>query len=159
MEHHSNTSEFCVLNTPVGWLKIFADEDGITMIRFLDDAPTESMTPSLPHLKEAYKQLTEYFQGERMSFSLPLKPNGTDFQKIVWEGLVNIPYGKTVSYGELATQLGRPGASRAVGTANNRNPLPIVIPCHRVIGADGKLTGYSGGLEIKEKLLKIEGCQ
>jgi methylated-DNA-[protein]-cysteine S-methyltransferase len=151
------TKEFCFLNTPVGWLQIVADEEGITAIRYLDQAPTEFMTPTLPHLKEAYKQLSEYFQGKRAAFSLPLKPEGTDFQKDVWTRLSEIPYGKTVSYKDLALSVGRPNASRAVGMANNKNPLPIVIPCHRVIGTSGELTGYASGLEVKEKLLKIEG--
>lgn len=150
-------NEFCFLNTPVGWLQIVADQEGITAIRFLDKAPTEFMTPTLPHLKEAYKQLSEYFQGKRVAFSLPLKPDGTEFQKSVWSRLGEIPYGKTVSYKDLALSIGRPKATRAVGMANNKNPLPIVIPCHRVIGASGDLTGYASGVDVKERLLKIEG--
>ena len=101
-------------------------------------------------------QLTEYFAGTRTRFELPLAPEGTPFQQRVWKALLDIPYGETISYGELAARLGSRSASRAVGLANGSNPLPIVIPCHRVIGANGKLTGYGGGLPIKERLLALE---
>lgn len=150
-------NQHCFLNTPVGWLKVVADSKGITSIEFLVDAPTEFMTPTIPHLKEAYKQLTEYFKGGRSSFSLPLNPTGTEFQKGVWNRLGNIPFGKTISYKELAELVGCPGGSRAVGMANNRNPLPIIVPCHRVIGIKGELTGYASGIEVKKKLLDLEG--
>lgn len=115
------------------------------------------MTPSIPHLKEAYKQLTEYFKGGRLSFSLPLNPSGTEFQRNVWDGLGKIPYGKTISYKDLAEMVGCPGGSRAVGMANNRNPLPIIVPCHRVIGIKGDLIGYASGVAVKRKLLDLEG--
>jgi methylated-DNA-[protein]-cysteine S-methyltransferase len=101
-------------------------------------------------------QLAEYFDGRRRQFDLPLAPEGTPFQQSVWRALLDIPYGETISYGELATRIGRRSASRAVGLANGSNPLPIVIPCHRVIGASGKLTGYGGGLAIKDQLLALE---
>ncbi len=101
-------------------------------------------------------QLMEYFDGRRRQFDLPLAPNGTPFQQRVWKALLDIPYGETISYGELAARIGRRSASRAVGLANGSNPLPIVIPCHRVIGSNGKLTGYGGGLAIKERLLALE---
>ena len=109
-----------------------------------------------PLLKEAARQLKSYFAGELKEFSLPLEPSGTDFMKQVWAALCGIPYGKTATYGEIAERVGRPKAARAVGLANNRNPIPIFIPCHRVIGADGSLTGYAGGLDMKKKLLDLE---
>lgn len=108
-------------------------------------------------LAEAEKQLEEYFAGSRRRFALPLAPTGTGFQKRVWEALIQIPYGETRTYGEIAKTVGNPKGSRAVGMANHRNPIPIVIPCHRVIGAGGTLTGYAGGLDIKRKLLELEG--
>lgn len=106
---------------------------------------------------EAIQQLEEYFKGKRREFDLPLAPEGTSFQRTVWAELQNIPFGQTISYGELARRIQNPKAVRAVGLANGRNPLSIVIPCHRVIGANGKLTGYGGGLERKKKLLEMEG--
>lgn len=114
----------------------------------LDDAP--------PVLREAAGQLAEYFAGRRTGFGLPLAPAGTDFQQRVWRALTDIPYGRTATYGELARALGAPGASRAVGLANGRNPISIVVPCHRVIGSDGSLTGYGGGVERKQHLLTLE---
>jgi methylated-DNA-[protein]-cysteine S-methyltransferase len=107
-------------------------------------------------LKKAAVQLMEYLRGKRTVFDVPLAPEGTAFQKQVWDALVKIPYGETSSYGKLAKDIGKPGAARAVGMANNRNPIPVIIPCHRVIGADGSLTGYGGGLPMKEKLLALE---
>lgn len=107
-------------------------------------------------LKEAGKQLKEYFDGKRKNFELPLAPRGTEFQQKVWKALQEIPYGETRSYGEIAKRIGNSKAARAVGMANNRNPISILIPCHRVIGANGKLVGYGGGLHIKEYLLKLE---
>ena len=108
-------------------------------------------------LLEAKRQLEEYFAGIRAGFSLPLAPEGTAFQKAVWEQLEAIPYGETRTYGQIAAAVGNPNASRAVGGANHNNPIAIVIPCHRVIGANGKLTGYAGGIDLKEALLRIEG--
>jgi methylated-DNA-[protein]-cysteine S-methyltransferase len=107
-------------------------------------------------LMETERQLREYFEGKRREFSLRLDMRGTSFQKDVWEALLGIPYGETRSYGQIAKQIGRPSASRAVGAANGANPIPIVVPCHRVIGSTGKLTGFGGGLDVKEKLLGIE---
>jgi methylated-DNA-[protein]-cysteine S-methyltransferase len=109
-------------------------------------------------LAPAIAELEEYFAGARRAFDLPLAPAGTPFQRCVWAALVKIPYGRTISYAELGRQIGRPKASRAVGAANGQNPLPIVIPCHRVIGADGGLTGYAAGESIKRKLLELEGA-
>jgi methylated-DNA-[protein]-cysteine S-methyltransferase len=107
-------------------------------------------------LKMAAGQLMEYLQGKRKVFDILLAPEGTVFQKKVWGALLTIPYGETSSYGKLAENIGKPGAARAVGMANNRNPIPVIIPCHRVIGADGSLTGYGGGLSMKERLLALE---
>lgn len=115
---------------------------------------TDHATPAV--LVEAAGQLSAYFAGERTAFDLPLAPRGTDFQQRVWAALLAIPYGETTSYGELATDLGNPGASRAVGLANGRNPISIIVPCHRVVGATGQLTGYGGGIERKRTLLALE---
>lgn len=109
-----------------------------------------------PLLAEAMRQLAEYFAGERREFELPLAPEGTPFMRRVWEELVKVPYGATATYGEIAERIGNPGASRAVGLANNRNPIAIIIPCHRIIGSSGKLVGYAGGVELKERLLALE---
>ena len=108
-------------------------------------------------LAQTRAQLGEYFKGDRREFALPLAPRGTPFQRHVWQALQRIGYGETISYAQLATSIGRPSATRAVGAANGRNPLPIVVPCHRVIGADGSLTGFGGGLPIKQFLLALEG--
>ena len=150
-------------DTPIGTLRVVGDEDGIKRID-LPNAAQNAPDPawgekrrSLPRpLREAKRQLLEYFEGGRLDFDLPLAPAGTAFQRRVWDELRRIPYGDTVSYGELARRIGRPTASRAVGAANGRNPLAIVVPCHRVIGADGTLIGYGGGLPVKETLLAHE---
>ncbi len=113
-------------------------------------------TPVPPVLEEAVCQLKEYFAGTRQTFELPLNPGGTGFMKMVWKELQKIPYGETVSYKDIAAALNSPGAARAVGMANNRNPLPILIPCHRVVGKNGALTGYRGGLDMKRALLDLE---
>lgn len=118
--------------------------------------PRDIELAETPLLKKAVSQLEGYFAGELKEFSLPLEPEGTAFMKQVWAALCEIPYGKTASYGEIAERIGRPKAARAVGLANNRNPIPIIIPCHRVIGANGSLVGYGGGLDMKRKLLKLE---
>ncbi len=121
-----------------------------------DELPKDMQLCETPLLKEAVKQLKSYFAGELKEFTLPLEPYGTDFMKRVWAALCEIPYGRTASYGNIAEKIGKPKAARAVGLANNRNPIPIFIPCHRVIGTDGSLTGYRGGLELKRKLLELE---
>lgn len=118
--------------------------------------PTAVIKTSESALEEAFRQLSEYFAGQRIDFDLKLFLKGTPFQKRVWKALLQIPYGKTVSYGALATRLDSPGGMRAVGAANGRNPIPIIIPCHRVIASDGSLGGYSGGLSIKQSLLDLE---
>ena len=125
----------------------FAEEGGWTQ------------APDLPVICEARKQLDQYFMQERVSFDLPLSPQGTAFQRRVWQELTTIPFGKAISYGELAQRIGNPQGSRAVGLANGKNPISIIVPCHRVIGASGKLTGYGGGLDRKEWLLRHEGIE
>ena len=142
------------MKSPLGTLQIEAESGAITAIEFVEGEPT---TTGDPLLRRAVTQLDEYFRGERDRFELPLAPKGTDFQRRVWRELETIPLGTTLSYGELAGRVGDPKASRAVGAANGRNPIAIVVPCHRVIGADGSLTGYAGGLARKEALLRLEG--
>ncbi|MBP3670306.1 MAG: methylated-DNA--[protein]-cysteine S-methyltransferase [Bacteroides sp.] len=135
----------------------FVEEDG-ALLAITTHRPYEGIEQETALIKEAYRQLSEYLKGERKAFDLPLNPKGTDFQKRVWRALCDIPYGETRSYKQIAEAIGNPKAVRAVGMANNRNPITIVVPCHRVIGADGKLVGYGGGLEMKEFLLRLESC-
>ena len=150
------------MDSPVGKLKLIASDDGLVAVLWEKDDPrrvrlSESLeNESHPILVEAERQLDEYFAGKRNHFSVPLDMRGTRFQKDVWEALRAIPFGETRSYGQLAKQLGNPRATRAVGAANGRNPLSIVVPCHRVIGSDGQLTGFAGGLNTKTHLLKLE---
>lgn len=144
----------CVLDCPVGPVWIEAEADFVTRIAF-GAAGTREDAPN-GVLAEAARQLTEYFEADRRVFDLPLKPAGTPFQLLVWTELQKVAYGTTISYGELASRIGRPTASRAVGAANGQNPIAIVIPCHRVIGSSGKLTGYAGGLDVKHQLLAHE---
>lgn len=144
-------------NTPIGNIGIVEDEGAITRIYFEGEAQEEDANKQeTPLLKEACKQLKEYFEGNRKVFDLPLKPQGTPFMQQVWGELLKIPYGQTRSYKDIAEAVGRNKAYRAVGLANNRNPISIFIPCHRVVGANGKLVGYGGGLHIKEYLLQLE---
>ena len=131
-------------------------QEGEVLARLDFDVPSQP-EEATPLLLEACRQLREYFAGERKAFALPLAPAGTEFQKKVWAALRDIPWGETRSYGDIARAIGKPAASRAVGMANGRNPLPIFIPCHRVIGTNGSITGYSGGLEKKRFLLRLEG--
>ena len=167
------TSYADILESPVGPIGLAVDGGGaVTRISFLAEessASPESFERELasfgPVVRDAERcaslrsQLEEYFEGARREFDLALAPRGTTFQKRVWEALTRIPYGTTRSYGVIARELGQPGASRAVGQANNKNPLPLVIPCHRVIGADGRLTGFGGGVSIKRALLDFENGQ
>lgn len=148
-----------MIASPFGELTIVADDAAIREIGFPGaQAPAGSRRADRDRLlAEAVRQLSEYFQGSRREFDLPLAPQGTAFQMDVWKALRDIPYGVTISYGELAERLGNPAAVRAVGAANGRNPIAIVVPCHRVIGSDGTLTGYAGGLHVKEWLLELEG--
>lgn len=152
---------YAELPTMAGLLRIVEENDAIVQIQFEQEQKTvgDAVLQDTPLLLEAKRQLEEYFAGLRASFSLPLNPQGTAFQKKVWQQLEAIPYGQTRTYGQIAAAVGQPTASRAVGGANHNNPIAIVIPCHRVIGANGKLTGYAGGLDIKEKLLRLEGVE
>lgn len=143
----------CVIHSPIGHLHIVHDEVGITRVDW-SDAPLSP--PSTPLLEEAVRQLGEWFCGTRTAFSLPLHMVGTPFQLRCWEALTAISFGETISYGEQARRIGSPKAVRAVGGANHRNPISIIVPCHRVIGADGTLTGYGGGLDVKRWLLAHE---
>jgi methylated-DNA-[protein]-cysteine S-methyltransferase len=153
-------TRFAVLPSPVGELLASADSAGkVTGLHFFDGR-TPSREAGWVHDEDALtplrRQLEEYFAGERREFELELSPAGSPFQLEVWSALCAIPYGETASYGEIAAAVGQPGAARAVGGANNRNPIAIVIPCHRVIGASGSLTGYGGGLPRKQQLLALE---
>ncbi len=142
---------------PIGMIGIAEDNGAICRVFFgRDKVPSGYEIAETPLIIRAAKQLTEYFKGKRMEFDLPLAPKGTDFQVAVWNALQTIPAGETRSYKEIARMVGNPKASRAVGMANNRNPIAIFIPCHRVIGQDGSLTGYAGGLPVKEYLLRLE---
>jgi methylated-DNA-[protein]-cysteine S-methyltransferase len=153
---------FCYLQSPIGRLMLTSDGDALTGLYMEPSRKTQSTDgwsedAAAPPLAAALRQLTEYFAGTRREFDLPLRLRGTEFQKRVWQELTEIPYGQTWSYGELAKRINNPSASRAVGLANGRNPISILVPCHRVIGADGSLTGYGGGLERKRWLLAHEG--
>ncbi len=145
--------------SPVGWLEIVEENDCLVEVRFLDDESISISQNPKGILKDAIQQLGEYFSGSRTEFKLPLSPKGTDFQKKVWDELQNIEFGKTVSYMDIAKRLGDPKVIRAAGTANGKNPIAVIIPCHRVIGSDGSLTGYSGGLKRKQWLLEHESSQ
>jgi methylated-DNA-[protein]-cysteine S-methyltransferase len=153
---------FCYLQSPIGRLMLTSDGAALTGLYMEPSRKTQSTDgwsedAAAPPLAAALRQLTEYFAGTRREFDLPLRLRGTEFQKRVWQELTEIPYGQTWSYGELAKRINNPSASRAVGLANGRNPISILVPCHRVIGADGSLTGYGGGLERKRWLLAHEG--
>ena len=149
------------LETPIGTLRLVSNGDGLTSIEFpgrhgiIEEGDNQVMDPVLT---AAAEQLSEYFAGTRNHFKLPLNPGGTTFQQTVWSALAEIPYGQLRSYKDIAEAIGKPKAVRAVGAANGRNPLPIVVPCHRVIGSDGSLTGFAGGLPAKTRLLTLEGA-
>ena len=141
--------------TEIGIIGIRENNKSITDI-FFSKVDTNDNIEETDLIKECFKQLKEYFEGNRMKFDLPLDARGTEFQKKVWNELLNIPYGETKSYNDIAVAIGNEKACRAIGMANNKNPIPIIIPCHRVIGSNGKLVGYAGGVNVKEKLLNIE---
>ena len=145
-----------IRKTSIGTISIEDDGKAIIEVVLNSDEKVTSKASS-PLVEEAFRQLNEYLAGKRTSFDLPLRAEGTPFMKSVWQALQEIPYGKTVSYKDIAEAIGRPQACRAVGLANNRNPIAIFIPCHRVIGKNGHLVGYGGGLDMKEQLLKLEG--
>lgn len=143
--------------TSIGQIGIADNGDAITQITFDNEKiPVDALVKETPLIKTAAQQIKEYLTGKRKLFDTPITAKGTPFQQLVWEALQAIPYGETRSYREIAESIGKPKACRAVGMANNRNPIALVIPCHRVIGANGKLVGYGGGLDIKEKLLHLE---
>lgn len=156
------TLRYKEIKSPVGKLKLVASPKALVAVLWEEERPnrvklgTMSLDPQHPILIEAERQLREYFAGERIQFDLPLQLNGTEFQKKVWQALRDIPFGKTRSYQDLARAVGSPKASRAVGAASGKNPLSIVVPCHRVVGADGALTGFAGGLGTKAALLALE---
>jgi methylated-DNA-[protein]-cysteine S-methyltransferase len=156
---------YVIPESPVGMLTLAADDDGrLSRLEFGEWSP-QVRAAEVVHVAEAdgviaetLRQLDEYFAGTRREFDVPLAPRGTPFQLAVWDALRTIPYGETTSYGEIARSVGRPNAVRAVGQANGRNPIAIIVPCHRVIGSDRSLTGYGGGMERKEYLLRLEGA-
>ena len=154
---------FTRFSSPIGSLLLAADNTALREITFPKNgapaSPQSDWREDSSAFTDSIRQLRAYFAGELESFDLKLAPEGTSFQQRAWSELCNIPYGETISYGELAKRIGNPNASRAVGLANGSNPIPIIIPCHRVIGSNGKLTGYGGGLPIKEKLLALERRQ
>lgn len=147
-----------IVSLPFGPVTLLADDHALIGLSFAAETPPDARAEDTPLLLEAQAQLEAYIRGERRAFDLPLRPKGTAFETRVWELLRTIPYGETRTYGQLAESLGNPKACRAVGRANGRNPLAIFIPCHRVIGKDGTLTGFAGGLETKRFLLALEGC-
>ncbi|GAA4050568.1 methylated-DNA--[protein]-cysteine S-methyltransferase [Flavobacterium chungnamense] len=147
-------SKTAFINSPLGITKIVGDENGVSIISVLSEGEFSTKIPN--ELQEAVSQLQEYFEGKRKDFDFKINPKGTDFQQKVWQELLNIPFGKTMSYMDLSKKLGDVKAIRAVASANGKNPLWIVVPCHRVIGTDGSLTGYAGGLWRKKWLLEHE---
>ena len=159
----SRALKYTAMESPIGPLLLAGDESGLHLVYFVNGRRPMS-TPSAwiedkKPFKEAVRQLKTYFDGKLTNFDLPLVLDGTEFQLLVWRNLQKIPYGETVSYGQLAKRIGSPDAARAVGLANGSNPIPIIIPCHRVIGSNGDLTGFGGGLPIKKKLLALESGQ
>lgn len=158
------TLSYKTITSPVGALKLVASDIGLVAILWENDDPARVRLGTMaedaehPVLVQTEEQLREYFGGSRRHFDVPLDLRGTDFQKRVWARLLAIPFGETRSYGAIAAELDRPAASRAVGAANGRNPISIIAPCHRVVGSNGKLTGFAGGLEAKAYLLGLEGA-
>jgi methylated-DNA-[protein]-cysteine S-methyltransferase len=154
---------YTYMPSPAGRLLLAGDDEALRFLLFAEGrhpaGPEPGWRPDDAPLREAVRQLEAYFAGELTEFTLPLDPAGTAFQRSVWAALCEIPYGETISYGELARRIGKPQAVRAVGAANGQNPIAIIVPCHRVIGSNGKLTGYGGGLPIKEALLALERKQ
>lgn len=144
--------------SPVGWLVLEATDEALTRLEFAREIEDEKISPNI-HIVECVKQLTEYFKGERKTFNLTLDPAGTEFQKSIWDVMLDIPFGKTVAYSDLANAINNPKSVRAVGMANNKNRIAIIIPCHRVIGKSGKLTGFGGGMDKKILLLEHEGIK
>ena len=152
--------KYCIYKSPIGQLLLAGDSEGLQKIQFECSIQVdESWQKNPENFKAVIQQLEEYFNQERQTFDLKLNPQGTGFQKQVWKRLEKIPFGETKYYGQIAEEIGNPKASRAIGMANNKNPIPIIIPCHRVIGKNGTLTGFASGLDIKQQLLNIETSQ
>jgi methylated-DNA-[protein]-cysteine S-methyltransferase len=162
-EMKTSPMTYTSMESPIGTLLLAGDERGLRLVHFVNGrrpkSPVRTWIEDKKPFKEAIRQLEAYFEGRLQQFELPLVLEGTEFQLLVWRNLQKIPYGETVSYGQLARRVGSPDAARAVGLANGSNPIPIIIPCHRVIGSTGDLTGFGGGLPIKKKLLALEGRQ
>ncbi len=154
---------YTVMKSPIGPLMLAGDEGGLRLVHFSTGrkpkSPRREWVEDKTPFKEVIRQLGAYFEGKLKDFDLPLVLDGTQFQLLVWNNLRKIPYGETISYGQLAKRIGSPDAARAVGLANGSNPIPIIIPCHRVIGSNGDLTGFGGGLPVKKKLLALESRQ
>jgi len=150
-----NAVHYAIMDSPLGSLSIASSERGLVSVQFGLNMPADGLIDDAAN-REVVEELQEYFEGKRTHFDLPLDIQGTPFQVAVWNELLKIPYGSTCSYIDIARSLGRPGAARAVGMANHENPIAVVIPCHRVVGSDGSLTGYAGGLHLKQQLLGIE---
>jgi methylated-DNA-[protein]-cysteine S-methyltransferase len=146
---------YAMMDTPIGPLTLASTDKGLSSVSFGRMVPTDGIVDESAH-RAVIEQLSEYFEGKRKSFDVPLDLEGTSFQMSVWRALQAIPFGQTRSYGDIAESIGKPGAARAVGMANHENPIAVVIPCHRVVGSNGSLTGYAGGLDIKRHLLSIE---
>lgn len=153
---NNQVKQYLYVPTEVGYIEIVAVDNAITHLHFVDEIKPEDSPSSCAELTKAHKQVTEYIEGKRKAFDLNLAPNGTDFQKKVWQQLLTIPYGETTYYQQIANELAMPTGSRAIGMANGKNPISIIVPCHRVIGKSGNLTGYAGGLERKKWLLALE---
>lgn len=153
--------QYCDYQSPIGTLTLIGSNGALEELRFPNkvklELPEEQYLKDAGSFKDVVEQLSQYFDGRRTDFDLQISLIGTEFQKRVWQELRNIPYGKTASYGEIAERINNPKACRAVGLANNKNPIPIIVPCHRIIGKDGSLTGFGGGLELKQQLLDLEG--
>lgn len=163
MKSDQQPAFYTVVNSPIGRLLLTGNEESLTGLNFQDGShpvtPNNEWIEDDAPFSKVIRQLEAYFAGDLKQFNLPLAPVGTNFQRAVWEALRSIPYGETISYGELAERIENPKAVRAVGGANGKNPIAIIIPCHRVIGSDGTLTGFGGGLPIKEALLTLEGAR
>jgi methylated-DNA-[protein]-cysteine S-methyltransferase len=159
----SRSLSYTTMDSPIGELLLLGDGDALCGLYMQDGRKPTRIAPqwreSAAPFTDVQTQLREYFAGERVAFETPLAMHGTQFELQVWRELADIPYGETVSYGEIAKRVGQPSAARAVGLANGRNPIAVIVPCHRVIGADGRLTGYGGGLERKRLLLELEAGQ
>jgi methylated-DNA-[protein]-cysteine S-methyltransferase len=163
MSSSTKQTYYTTMESPIGELLLVGDGDSLSGMYMQDGRKPKTIAPgwqeSAAPLADARTQLEEYFAGNRTTFEIPLAAQGAPFEREVWHALEEIPYGETVSYGEIARRVGQPAAARAVGTANGRNPIAVIVPCHRVIGADGTLTGYGGGLERKRLLLELEQGQ